>query len=113
VIDWEYLARWRNRKAWSHVRGRLLDIGCGLNTFVCGYAGPGCGVDVHHCGPYPQHRGPSTRWARDVANVRLLLLLPPFFTVSFLACLNHTSRIARLSWTRRFACSSPAVASSR
>ncbi len=33
-----------------HVRGRLLDIGCGLNALVRSYSGEGIGVDVHQWG---------------------------------------------------------------
>ena len=65
--------------ALKHVRGRVLDIGCGSNTFVRSY-GNGVGADV-------------VNWdgcdvvLEDAAN----LPFPDasFDTVSYLACLNH------------------------
>jgi len=45
-----YLRRKRVRAVLPHVRGRLLDIGCGANDLVHAYAGEGTGVDVHQWG---------------------------------------------------------------
>jgi len=75
-----YLARQRNHKAWPHVRGRLLDVGCGLNTFVRGYAGPGCGVDVYQWGDVDVVVADTSKLGFQDGE---------FGTVSFLACLNH------------------------
>jgi len=33
-----------------HIRGRLLDIGCGTNKLVKSYMGEGIGVDVYQWG---------------------------------------------------------------
>jgi SAM-dependent methyltransferase len=75
-----YLAGWRNRKARPHVRGRLLDVGCGLNTFVRGYEGPGCGVDVYQWGDVDVVAADTSKLEfRD----------GEFGTVSILASLNH------------------------
>jgi SAM-dependent methyltransferase len=41
------LTRWRVAVVLPHVRGRLLDIGCGTNQLVRSYGGEGVGVDVH------------------------------------------------------------------
>lgn len=41
------LLRWRIKTVLPHVRGRLLDIGCGTNELVRAYAGEGVGVDVY------------------------------------------------------------------
>ena len=44
------LRDWRVRTVLPHVRGRLLDIGCGINKLVRSYEGEGVGVDVHQWG---------------------------------------------------------------
>jgi SAM-dependent methyltransferase len=42
------LRKWRTRTVLPHVRGRLLDIGCGHNDLVLAYGrDKGTGVDVH------------------------------------------------------------------
>ena len=45
-----FLRDWRVRTVLPHVRGRLLDIGCGTNKLVRSYEGDGVGVDVHQWG---------------------------------------------------------------
>ena len=66
--------------ALRHVKGRLLDVGCGANNFVRSYPGKGVGVDV-----YP--------WEGVDKVIKSAGKLPfkdgEFDTVSFLACLNH------------------------
>lgn len=62
-----------------HVRGRLLDIGCGNNRLVRAY-GNGVGVDVY-------------KWTEDVVVVEdsgsISMNSCTFDTVTFLASLNH------------------------
>ena len=87
------LAAWRIRVVQPHVRGRLLDIGCGLNRLVRGYGGQGVGVDVHQWGDVDLI-------VPDTA--RLPFGASEFDTVTFLACLNHISnRQAVLGEARR------------
>lgn len=66
--------------ALKHVKGRLLDIGCGANNFVRSYTGKGVGIDV-----YP--------WEGVDKVVTSAGKLPfkdqKFDTVSYIACLNH------------------------
>ena len=45
-----FVIGWRTRVVIPHIRGRLLDIGCGLNELVRTYAGDGTGVDVYQWG---------------------------------------------------------------
>ncbi len=65
--------------ALTHAKGRVLDIGCGANNFVCSY-GNGVGVDV-------------VRWEGCDVQIGDAAQLPfrdgSFDTVSYLACLNH------------------------
>jgi len=60
--------------------GALLDIGCGRNSLVNGYAGPGVGVDVFD-------------WGTGAIILKNTSSLPfkdhSFDTVAFLASLNH------------------------
>jgi SAM-dependent methyltransferase len=62
-----------------HVRGRLLDIGCGNNRLVRAY-GNGVGVDIYN-------------WSDDVVVVddsaSIVMDSSTFDTITFLACLNH------------------------
>lgn len=44
------LRNWRIRTVLPHVRGRLLDVGCGTNDLVRRYDGDGIGADVHQWG---------------------------------------------------------------
>jgi len=75
-----YLMRWRIRTVLPHVRGRLLDVGCGTNSLVRAYAGEGIGVDV-----YP--------WEGVNLVVEDTAVLPfadgSFDTVTIVAALNH------------------------
>lgn len=50
--DWLGMSmmRWRIRVVLPHIRGRLLDVGCGLNHLTRSYEGDGVGVDVHQWG---------------------------------------------------------------
>jgi SAM-dependent methyltransferase len=65
--------------ALRHAKGRVLDVGCGSNTFVRSH-GNGVGVDVFH-------------WRGCDQVVEDAAVLPfedgSFDTVSYLACLNH------------------------
>jgi len=74
------LAHWRARAALTHVKGRLLDIGCGFNYLVKDYYGSGIGVDI-------------TSWPRVDLVVQNCAKLPwpdqSFDTISILAALNH------------------------
>ena len=45
-----FVIAWRTRVVVPHIRGRLLDIGCGLNEVVRTYAGDGTGVDIYQWG---------------------------------------------------------------
>lgn len=75
----QYLERRRISLVLPHIRGRLLDIGCGQNALVTSY-GNGIGVDV-----YP--------WKGVGIVVEDTTSLPfedgSYDTVSFVACLNH------------------------
>lgn len=46
----KFLMRWRTRVVLPHVRGWLLDIGCGTNHLVRSYNDEGIGVDVYQWG---------------------------------------------------------------
>ena len=63
----------------KHVRGKVLDIGCGDNRFVKRY-GNGVGVDVF---PWPG----VDLLVKDTS--KLPLQNKSFDTISFIACLNH------------------------
>ena len=45
-----FVIAWRTRVVLPHIRGRLLDVGCGLNELVKAYTGEGTGVDVYQWG---------------------------------------------------------------
>jgi SAM-dependent methyltransferase len=74
------LLRMRVRAVLPHVRGRLLDVGCGTNELVKGYAGEGVGVDVH---PWPG----VDHIVEDTS--RLPYDAQSFDTVCVIAALNH------------------------
>jgi SAM-dependent methyltransferase len=78
-LGWTTLEEDRIRAVWPEVRGRLLDIGSGPNTFV-NACGDGVGVDVHD-------------WGGGTVVVENSAELPfedaSFDTVTFIACLNH------------------------
>jgi len=86
------LERRRREVVLTHVRGRLLDIGCGENRLVRQY-GNGIGVDVVDWGNV------------DVVvkdSARLPFPSSSFDTISFVACLNHIpSRERTLQEARR------------
>ena len=79
--DWivRTLARRRRERVRRHLRGRLLDIGCGDNLLVREY-GDGVGVDV-------------VEWGDVDLVVENTAKLPfedaSFDTICFVACLNH------------------------
>ncbi|MCA9244015.1 MAG: methyltransferase domain-containing protein [Phycisphaerales bacterium] len=74
------LLQWRLKTVLPHVRGKLLDIGCGTNELVGSYEGEGVGVDV-----YP--------WENVDLVVENTAELPfkdaSFDTVAIIAALNH------------------------
>jgi SAM-dependent methyltransferase len=73
------LGDWRNRAVLPHIRGRLLDVGCGLNTLVRRY-GNGMGVDVYDWGDIDLV-------VEDTA--KLPLDDESFDTATIIAALNH------------------------
>ena len=91
-FGWTTLEQERIRAVWPEVRGRLLDVGSGPNTFV-NACGDGVGVDVHD-------------WGGGTVVVENSSDLPfedaSFDTVTFIACLNHIPyRQAVLAEARR------------
>lgn len=75
-----YLHDWRLRIVLPHVRGRVLDIGCGANELVRRHPGGGVGVDVHQWGDV------------DVVvddTAKLPFAAGEFETVTIVAALNH------------------------
>ncbi len=74
------MMRWRIRVVLPHIRGRLLDIGCGLNHLTRSYDGEGIGVDVY-------------QWGDVDLVVQDAVALPfpdgTFDTVTIIAALNH------------------------
>ncbi len=75
----DFMERFRLSQALSHIRGRLLDIGCGYNNLVRRY-GNGVGVDVY---PWP---GVDVLIGDDS---RLPFPDGVFDTVTIIAALNH------------------------
>lgn len=88
----ELLARRRLKAVLPHVRGRLLDLGCGANRLVRHYSN-GIGVDVH---PWP---------GADVVvddTAALQWDAHSFDTITIVAALNHIpNRAAVLNECRR------------
>jgi SAM-dependent methyltransferase len=80
-MDWlgQTLYRWRIRTVLPHVRGALLDLGCGTNELVKEY-GSGIGVDLHGSA----HADVTVE---DAAH--LPFADGSFDTVAILAALNH------------------------
>lgn len=74
-----WLEEWRIRTVFPHVRGRLLDVGCGMNQLVRRYRN-GIGVDVHQWGDVDIVVNDSSRLPFGNAE---------FDTVTILAALNH------------------------
>lgn len=88
-----WLASRRVRAVLPHVKGRLLDLGCGGNHLTRAYRGRGVGVDVH---PWP---GVDVL-VRDAAH--LPFRDASFGTVTIVAALNHIpERRAALGEVRR------------
>ncbi len=73
------LANWRIRMVLPHIRGRLLDIGCGANRLVRRY-GNGVGCDVHDWGDVDHVVEDTAKLPFDDAS---------FDTVTIIAALNH------------------------
>jgi SAM-dependent methyltransferase len=88
----EALAKQRVKAVLPHIRGRLLDVGCGSNRLVRDYAN-GVGVDVY---PWP---------GADVIvddTAALQWKSESFDTVTIVAALNHIpNRVAVLNECRR------------
>jgi len=76
----KYLLNWRIKAVSMHVRGRLLDIGCGTNDLVRTYEGEGAGVDVYQWG--------TVDWVVEDSS-KLPFEDNSFDTVSIIAALNH------------------------
>jgi SAM-dependent methyltransferase len=74
------LMRWRTRIVLPHIRGKLLDIGCGPNHLTRTYAGEGVGVDVHQWGDVDLV-------VEDASD--LPFADEAFDTVTIIAALNH------------------------
>lgn len=73
------LVRWRIKEVLPHIRGRLLDIGCGTNELVRRY-GNGVGVDVHQWGDVDKLVEDTAKLPFEDAS---------FDTVTIVAALNH------------------------
>ena len=72
--------KWRIRVVIPHIRGRLLDIGCGTNQLVKNYKGEGIGVDVYQWG--------SVDFVVEDSS-KLPFNDQEFDTVTFIASFNH------------------------
>jgi SAM-dependent methyltransferase len=89
---WTTLEEERLNAVLPHVRGRLLDVGAGMNTLVNRY-GNGVGVDVHEWGGGALVVADTSHLAFDDQS---------FDTITFVACLNHIPyRDAALREARR------------
>ena len=76
----QYLLRWRVRTVLPHVRGRLLDVGCGSNTVARRHGHNSLGVDVHQWGDVDLVVPDTSRLPYEGGS---------FDTVTILAALNH------------------------
>jgi SAM-dependent methyltransferase len=76
----QYLLRWRVRTVLPHVRGRLLDIGCGSNTVARQHGHNSLGVDVHQWGSVDLVVPDTSKLPYEDAE---------FDTATILAALNH------------------------
>jgi len=75
-----FAVNWRTRVVIPHIRGRLLDMGCGLNELVRTYSGDGTGVDVYQWGDVDVVVDDAARLPFDDEE---------FETVTVVAALNH------------------------
>ena len=76
----QFLLRWRVRTVLPHVRGRLLDIGCGSNTVARHHGQNSLGVDVHQWGNVDLVVPDTSRLPFESGS---------FDAVTILAALNH------------------------
>jgi ubiquinone/menaquinone biosynthesis C-methylase UbiE len=76
----QLLLRWRVRTVLPHVRGRLLDIGCGSNTVARQHGNNSLGVDVHQWGDVDLVVPDTSKLPYESES---------FDTVTILAALNH------------------------
>jgi SAM-dependent methyltransferase len=74
------LMKWRINVVLPHIRGRLLDVGCGTNELVKAYKGEGLGADVYQWGTVDV-------LVKDTAH--LPFKDQEFDTVTIIAALNH------------------------
>jgi len=76
----KYLMYWRIRAVFPHIRGRLLDLGCGTNELVAKYKKNSMGIDVY-------------QWGKVDLIVKDSAKLPfkdeDFDTITIIAALNH------------------------
>jgi SAM-dependent methyltransferase len=76
----QFLLRWRVRTVLPHVRGRLLDIGCGSNTVARRHGHGSLGIDVHQWGDVDLVVPDTSKLPYENGS---------FDTVTILAALNH------------------------
>jgi ubiquinone/menaquinone biosynthesis C-methylase UbiE len=76
----KHLLAWRIRTVLPHVRGRLLDIGCGANELARKHGNASLGVDVFQWGDVDLVVDDTAKLPYDDAS---------FDTCSILAALNH------------------------
>ncbi len=87
------LYEWRIRTVLPHLRGRVLDLGCGANELIKRHPGGGIGVDVHQWGSVDVVVTDSSR---------LPFADGEFTSVAIVAALNHIpNRSATLREARR------------
>jgi len=82
------LLRWRVRMVLPHIRGRLLDIGCGTNLLVRPYDGEGIGVDVYQWGDVDLVVEDSAKLPFESGE---------FDTVTIISAINHIPPIEEMS----------------